>query len=107
MMVPAWHKVDLAPERSHPKKTGLSGALTATRQNMASNLYPGRNIRFMPPSKKFVAEQIIQTTQKGGHLHPCRQPPLFLCCILFSQSLKTLSSSLSIVPALANSSVSA
>ena len=21
--------------------------------------------------------------QKGGHLHPCRQPPLVLCCILF------------------------
>ncbi|EEU96907.1 hypothetical protein FAEPRAA2165_01496 [Faecalibacterium duncaniae] len=20
--------------------------------------------------------------QKGGHLHPCRQPPLVLCCIL-------------------------
>ena len=45
--------------------------------------------------------------QKGGHLHPCRQPPLVLCCILFSQSLKILSNSLSMVPALANSSVSA
>ena len=45
--------------------------------------------------------------QKGGHLHPCRQPPLVLRYILFSQSLKILSSSLSMVPALANSSVSA
>ena len=45
--------------------------------------------------------------RKGGPLHPRRQPPLVLCRILFSQSLKILSSSLSMVPALANSSVSA
>jgi len=32
--------------------------------------------------------------RKGGHLHPCRQPPLVLCCYSISQSLKILSSSL-------------
>lgn len=108
MMVPAWRKVDFGtgtvasekdwpfrcPDR-HQAEHGLK--FVSWPEHPLYDLY----------QKIFIVTQIVQTAQKRRPSAPMQTAAFGFTPYSISQSLKILSSSLSMVPALANSSVSA
>ena len=80
-----WDRLPQKTSRVNKKfwKHDTFGSLQeSTRKTLVKREKTRRLILFdmmYPPAFVFVTG----IAQKGGHLHPCRQPPLVLCCILF------------------------